>query len=735
MPNAITEENSIDSASDIATLESGNLTSSGTLSGNEIVPVSKGGLFQTTVRAIAAFTNQLVNPTTLNVTAPLTGTEVAAVSQGGSLLQATLSSIAGYINGLVNPANLNAVNALTGSELVGVNQSNALVKLTIAALTTFVLSQQATASTLIQDTGIANAYQAANPTPLTIGTWVTGTVQQFVVANTNTGASTYAPDGLSPIPILGEGFLPLVGGELLGSCVARLMRLTIPGVNSGNPFCVLIDCTGAVKQVTPGTASSHAATFGQVTNAVNASTSALTAAITNAIAAATGTITTAYTTSQQTQATNVGIDTGVANAYAVAFSPSLASPLPWVPFWFEVKTANTGTSTLNATGTAYAILGGAHLPLQGGEMVAGGNALVYWNPTLNAGIGAYVLLFCSGAPEQIAPATQPYHAAQLSQIGHGQCRLAATSGTLLTLSPYNGNNIIISGVPQQIPAAGITLANTGLIGPVTGSSYSITSNVCTYTTATAHNLVVGARVNIQKSFSGVLNGNWIVLSVPTSTTFTFAVTTANVTSQAEGSATVQPVYYAYVAMVSGTMTLLADQIGYALQTNGIATKSTDTTKTLVGMFMLNTSSQFASGVANQFVLNWFNRRNITATLGVSPAATFTNTTTGELTTTARLPFLCWGDDSPQIAMAGSLANNTTNTVVAFQMYVDAIIAANACGPAQSLTNVNANGGDILSTHGSYTGGVEGFHLTAIAGYVSAGTGTLSNIRTDVEIFG
>jgi hypothetical protein len=468
MPNAITEENSIDSASDIATLESGNLTSSGTLSGTEIVPVSKGGLFQTTVRAIAAFTNQLVNPTTLNVTAPLTGTEVAAVSQGGSLLQATLSSIAGYINGLVNPANLNAANALTGSELVGINQSNSLVKLTVAALTTFVLSQQATASTLIQDTGTANAYQAANPTPLTTSTWVTGTVQQFVVANTNTGASTYAPDGLSPIPILGEGFLPLVGGELLGNCVARLRKLTIPGVNSGNPFCVLIDCTGAVKQVTPGTASSHTATFGQVTTAVNASTSALTAAINSSIAAATGTITTAYTTSQQTQATNVGIDTGTANAYVVAYTPALGSPIPWVPFWFEVKTTNTGASTLNATGTAYPLLGGAHLALQGGEMVSGGNALVYWNPTLNAGVGCYVLLFCSGGCEQVVPAIASGHAVQFSQLTGlvGAARnlkcisLAAAAAAAIT---FTADQVIVG------TALGLQYSITGFNGTVTGS--------------------------------------------------------------------------------------------------------------------------------------------------------------------------------------------------------------------------------------------------------------------------
>lgn len=64
--------------------------------------------------------------------------------------------------------------------------------------------------------------------------------------------------------------------------------------------------------------------------------------------------------------------------------------------------------------------------------------------------------------ESIAAAVLPQQPAQLQQIGHGQCRLSVVSGTQLKLAPYNGNNLIINGVPQQIPAAGVTLANTGL---------------------------------------------------------------------------------------------------------------------------------------------------------------------------------------------------------------------------------------------------------------------------------
>ncbi len=44
---------------------------------------------------------------------------------------------------------------------------------------------------------------------------------------------------------------------------------------------------------------------------------------------------------------------------------------------------------------------------------------------------------------------------------HGQCRLIL-SGSNLLLKPYNGNKLIIGGVPQTIPAAGVFLAPAGL---------------------------------------------------------------------------------------------------------------------------------------------------------------------------------------------------------------------------------------------------------------------------------
>ncbi|WP_261533562.1 hypothetical protein [Burkholderia multivorans] len=121
---------------------------------------------------------------------------------------------------------------------------------------------------VLTDTGSANVYTAANTPPLTVSTWVDGTVQQVKVKTSNTGASTYAPDSLAAIPIYGLGLQPLQGGELSAGSIAVLMRATIPGVNSGNPICILMECAGGAQQVAPATQSQHAITAAQAAGLV-----------------------------------------------------------------------------------------------------------------------------------------------------------------------------------------------------------------------------------------------------------------------------------------------------------------------------------------------------------------------------------------------------------------------------------------------------------------------------------
>lgn len=70
---------------------------------------------------------------------------------------------------------------------------------------------------------------------------------------------------------------------------------------------------------------------------------------------------------------------------------------------------------------------------------------------------------------------------------HGQCRLAK-SGANLLLSPFNGNKLIINGGVQTIPAAGVTLAATGLAAGTTYYIYAYMNgaNMALEASATGH---------------------------------------------------------------------------------------------------------------------------------------------------------------------------------------------------------------------------------------------------------
>jgi len=121
---------------------------------------------------------------------------------------------------------------------------------------------------ILTDTGAANAYAAANAVPLTALPTVSGVAQKFQVAHSNTGASTYAPDGLAAHPIFGLGGLALQGGEMPAGGVAGLVSYVGPLLNSGALCWVLYDCTGGAEQIAPATQPAHAVQFSQLTGLV-----------------------------------------------------------------------------------------------------------------------------------------------------------------------------------------------------------------------------------------------------------------------------------------------------------------------------------------------------------------------------------------------------------------------------------------------------------------------------------
>ncbi|WP_254221799.1 hypothetical protein [Burkholderia multivorans] len=118
---------------------------------------------------------------------------------------------------------------------------------------------------ILPDSGSVNAYAAANPVPMTSLPTVSGIVQTISVKTTNTGASTYSPDGLASRPIFGLGGAALQGGEMVANGIATLVSYVGPLLNGGSLCWVLFECIGGAQQVAPPTQSQHAAQFAQIT--------------------------------------------------------------------------------------------------------------------------------------------------------------------------------------------------------------------------------------------------------------------------------------------------------------------------------------------------------------------------------------------------------------------------------------------------------------------------------------
>ncbi|WP_261531256.1 gp53-like domain-containing protein [Burkholderia multivorans] len=116
---------------------------------------------------------------------------------------------------------------------------------------------------ILQDTGSANAYAAANPVPMASLPTVSGIVQTISVKTTNTGASTYSPDGLAARPIFGLGGAALQGGEMVANGIATLVSYVGPLLNGGSLCWVLFECIGGAQQVAPATQSQHAVNLSQ----------------------------------------------------------------------------------------------------------------------------------------------------------------------------------------------------------------------------------------------------------------------------------------------------------------------------------------------------------------------------------------------------------------------------------------------------------------------------------------
>jgi hypothetical protein len=308
----------------------------------------------------------------------------------------------------------------------------------------------------------------------------------------------------------------------------------------------------------------------------------------------------------------------------------------------------------------------------------------------------------------------------------GQCRLAK-SGSDLLLSRRNGSWLFINGAYQQVPAAGVSLAATGIRGAATVSNRARASNVATLTFGSAHGYSVGDLIavylNSTSQTAGVYCGNHTVASVPTSTTLTYSNTGSDEGSTASTTISAIPIYYIYAYMSGSTMTLEASTTVPATDTTyGHRIKTGDSSRTLVGMAASSAGGAWEDDDTTIFVLSYFNREKKTARKSITANVTGIGATTVERTTSLRVFHLTWGDSADELIVNHHVWGDTQGA--AFQTFiqddqgaarVNAGAFSNSPQPA-SYSMVHAILFPIVQS--------QGMHMLTTQEFYSVGSGTI-----------
>lgn len=229
----------------------------------------------------------------------------------------------------------------------------------------------------------------------------------------------------------------------------------------------------------------------------------------------------------------------------------------------------------------------------------------------------------------------------------GQGRLVFNSTTQVQFNPYNGNSIQIAGGVFQIPAAGITAANTGVF------------------------------------INGASNQNLIASTL----------------------------YYVYLFSNAGTPTIDFSTTAYAQDTTagniGVFIKNSTPSRSLIGMVFVDASAHFNDTLVLRNVASWFNRQPKPWSGGTATSATGSATLV-ELNTSARIEGVTWADSLPLVGMAGSALINTQFATAEYNIGRDGAVTT-VFSQNIALTAPQANtSGPITGTGGDNPS--EGHHF-------------------------
>ena len=259
------------------------------------------------------------------------------------------------------------------------------------------------------------------------------------------------------------------------------------------------------------------------------------------------------------------------------------------------------------------------------------------------------------------------------------------SGTTVTTNNLSvGEPMIFSGAGNQadIIDEGLVVEYAKTVSAITNTvtNKALTSNVATLTTGTAHTYRVGDVV-VVSSVDATFNGTYSIVAVPTSTTFTYAKTAANVTSAA-------------VSPVGGTSVAARREFA------GVVRDATD------GVFKVFTGAVTKPSTTVNFSeagLTYGNVQVNNSTVGGTLAVTSTATFSGDVTIAGNLKIQEMSEDVIDVALSSNVASLDYSTGNIFW-----ITSTPSAAMTWSITNAPTTNGRTFSITGFVTQGATGY---------------------------
>lgn len=313
---------------------------------------------------------------------------------------------------------------------------------------------------------------------------------------------------------------------------------------------------------------------------------------------------------------------------------------------------------------------------------------------------------------------------------HGQCRLTLSGGNLLLL-PYNGNKLIVDGQVRTIPAAGVSLAPTGLLAPAAVTNIVHAGTAVTITTSAAHGITVGDIIWINATpsgYSALVAACAVVTSVPSTTTFTFTNSSSQ-TFTASASGSCGRLLYVYAYMADTAIALEAVPVTHATDaTTGIEIKSGDNSRSLVGMCRTIAGPAFADTQVQRFVLSYFNRRSLGLFVG-TVSGTVAATTLTEITASGRAEILAWPE---AVTGCGTFDVIATTNGWGGNCYlaIDFTYTSSSSYTVNVLNGYNTSGCSVITTIPA-----EGFHTFTGIGNTNSGQSLTVSLAINLVVRG